>query len=82
MLRVKQALYQCSHDIGEEKADEVLRLYFMEREEEIEGEGLTKELEGLSGVGKKEREWLAATLLAYDIPPRHLLDITTQSERC
>ena len=64
-LRVKQSLYQYSDGAGEEKVEEVLRSYFIRGEAEI---------------GEREAEWLAASVTVYDVPPRHRLNISEQSE--
>ena len=66
MVRSKQRLYQFSREVGEERAEGVLRAYFM-------GEG---EVE----LREQEAEWLAATIIIYGIPPRHSLALTPESE--
>ena len=72
LLRVKHSLYQYSDMIGEQRAEEVLRSYFMGREVGEKG----KEVE----IGKRDAEWLVASMVVYDVPPRHRLNMTTDSE--
>ena len=77
--RVKQLLYQCQSEVGEGRVEEVLQWYMMGKRRGREGDKKEEEEEERE-IGRKEAELLAVMLLVYDIPPRHLLALTAESE--
>ena len=84
ILRVKQLLYRCQSEVGEGRVEEVLQWYMMGKRRGREGdkkeEEEREEEEEEREIGRKEAELLAVMLLMYDIPPRHLLALTAESE--